>query len=95
MAPPPGLQPPPGTPSHGSLMHSVGNCRPCSWFWKPEGCRNGDECLHCHLCPADEIKSRRRSKFAIMRLGLATPKATYWDTPFGSTGRPFSLAACV
>merc|ERR1712039_1047697 len=72
---PPGLLPPPGTPSHGSIKHGMGECRPCSWFWKPQGCQNGAECNHCHACPIDELKTRKRAKLAMLRLGLATPKS--------------------
>lgn len=71
---PPGLMPPPNTPSHGSVLHSDGTCRPCAWFWKPGSCKNGIECGHCHLCPEGEIKNRKKCKQTIMRLGLATPK---------------------
>jgi len=71
---PPGLSAPPGTPSHGSALHSSGNCRPCAWFWKPNGCQNGQDCEHCHLCPEGELKARKKNKMAVMRLGLATPK---------------------
>merc|ERR1712048_1087178 len=72
---PPGLVAPPGTPSLGGMKHGNGGCKPCAWFWKPQGCQNGSECLHCHLCPMDELKNRKRSKAAMFRLGLATPKA--------------------
>lgn len=71
---PPGLSAPPGTPSHGSTLHGSGSCRPCAWFWKPSGCQNGQNCRHCHLCPDGELKARKKSKVAMMRLGLATPK---------------------
>jgi len=71
---PPGLRPPPGTPSHGSVLHAVGGCHPCVFFWKPGGCKNGAECSHCHSCPEGEIKERKRAKWALMRLGLVTPK---------------------
>lgn len=73
---PPGLQPPPNTPSHGSVLHEKGTCRPCAWFHKPGGCKNGFECGHCHLCPDGEIKARKRAKQTVMRLGLATPKVS-------------------
>jgi len=73
---PPGLQPPPNTPSHGSVLHEQGTCRPCAWFHKPGGCKNGKECGHCHLCPEGEIKARKRTKQTVMRLGLATPKVS-------------------
>lgn len=71
---PPGLRPPPNTPSHGSVLHGDGTCRPCAWFWKPGSCKNGADCGHCHLCPEGEIKNRKKTKQTIMRLGLATPK---------------------
>lgn len=73
---PPGLQPPPNTPSHGSVLHDQGTCRPCAWFHKPGGCKNSQECGHCHLCPDGEIKARKRAKQTVMRLGLATPKVS-------------------
>lgn len=71
---PPGLAPPEDTPSHGSALHAQGNCKPCAWYWKPGSCQNGKECLHCHLCPKDELKSRKKAKSAFMRLGLTSPK---------------------
>eukprot|EP00931_Biecheleriopsis_adriatica_P113453 TRINITY_DN884_c0_g1_i2.p1 TRINITY_DN884_c0_g1~~TRINITY_DN884_c0_g1_i2.p1 ORF type:complete len:271 (+),score=39.74 TRINITY_DN884_c0_g1_i2:295-1107(+) len=71
---PPGLEPPPETPSHGSALHTVGDCRPCAWFWKPSGCVNGKECLHCHSCPESAVKHRKKEKSTYMRLGLVTPK---------------------
>jgi len=71
---PPGLNPPPNTPNHGSTLHLDGNCKPCAWFWKAGGCMNGKDCMHCHLCPKEELKARKKSKATIMRLGLVTPK---------------------
>jgi len=62
--PPPGLPPPLGLPSHGSLLHATGECRPCMWFWKSSGCARADECLHCHLCPKQARYRRRRVKAA-------------------------------
>jgi hypothetical protein len=71
---PPGLVPPPETPSHGSTLHRTGTCQPCAWFWKSGGCQNGVQCSYCHLCPESELKERKKSKHAQMRLGLVTPK---------------------
>lgn len=73
---PPGLEPAHGNPSNGSALHMSGKCRPCPWFWRPQGCQNGQNCEHCHLCPEGEIKARKKVKQIIMRLGLATPKVT-------------------
>lgn len=77
---PPGLLPPPNTPSHGSALHALGTCKPCAWFWKPSGCENGQDCMHCHLCKQEEMRARKKSRAAMMRLGLATPKPQSDDT---------------
>eukprot|EP00931_Biecheleriopsis_adriatica_P042231 TRINITY_DN2407_c0_g1_i1.p1 TRINITY_DN2407_c0_g1~~TRINITY_DN2407_c0_g1_i1.p1 ORF type:complete len:424 (-),score=56.32 TRINITY_DN2407_c0_g1_i1:51-1322(-) len=42
--------------------HLEGRCKPCSFFWKSEGCRKGDACLHCHLCTPDVLKDRKYAK---------------------------------
>lgn len=48
--------------SAGSAQHELGECRPCAWFWRPQGCDNGQDCRHCHLCPQGALKARRKSK---------------------------------
>jgi len=53
--------------SLGSDIHGTGECRPCAWFWRPQGCANGYECRHCHLCPVGEVKARRKTKIASLR----------------------------
>lgn len=63
-------------PSVGSGVHGSGECRPCAWFWKPTGCQNGKECRHCHLCPAGELKQRKRTKLAILRRDGAVSAGT-------------------
>lgn len=73
---PPGLAALPGTPSRGSAEHASGGCRPCAWVWKAGGCQSGHLCIYCHLCPEGELKSRKKSKLVMMRLGLDTPKAS-------------------
>eukprot|EP00971_Amphidinium_carterae_P128467 2544780-Amphidinium_carterae.1 len=38
--------------SIGSEKHGTGSCKPCAWYYKSaQGCQNGEECMHCHLCP--------------------------------------------
>lgn len=55
-------------PSNGSALHDgTGRCRPCAWFWKPQGCSNGQGCCHCHMCPEGELKARKKSKVALLR----------------------------
>jgi len=72
---PPGLDPPIGTPSHGSLLHKTGNCQPCGWYWKPGGCQKGKTCTRCHFCPDGEVKALKKTQRTMMKLGLVTPKA--------------------
>jgi len=66
---------PPTALNPGSKNHGNGDCRPCGWFWKPQGCHNGQSCLHCHLCPEHEIKSRRKKKMADFRSGGLSPSS--------------------
>merc|ERR1712087_609260 len=66
---PPGLLPPVSTPSHGSMLHGTGSCKPCAWFWKTNGCKNGQACQYCHLCPKSELKEKRKAKVAALRIG--------------------------
>jgi len=68
-------------PSKGSALHSSGLCRPCAWFWKPKGCENGAECRHCHLCPEDEIKNRRKAKNMMLQTDTGYPPMAMWSTP--------------
>mmetsp|Transcript_49027 Transcript_49027/g.140924 ORF Transcript_49027/g.140924 Transcript_49027/m.140924 type:complete len:654 (+) Transcript_49027:131-2092(+) len=65
-----------GLPSAGSALHALGKCRPCAWFWKPQGCQNGQACAHCHLCPQGELKARKRMKEAAMRTGGMSPSGS-------------------
>jgi len=65
---PPGLDPPPGAASHGSVLHGVGACKPCAWFMKKGGCQNGKDCMHCHQCSETEVKARKKNKIAMLRM---------------------------
>lgn len=58
---------PPGLPSAGSVLHGLGECEPCAWFWKPQGCMHGQNCFRCHLCPNGEIKARKAAKLVSRR----------------------------
>lgn len=48
--------------SIGGALHALGTCKPCAWFWRPQGCDNGAECRHCHLCSPGELKARKHAK---------------------------------
>jgi hypothetical protein len=53
--------------SAGADLHGTGRCRPCGWFWRPQGCVHGAECCHCHMCPEGELKARKKAKLAAVR----------------------------
>ncbi|CAK0874620.1 unnamed protein product, partial [Prorocentrum cordatum] len=57
--------------SAGAGLHGTGECRPCAWFWKPQGCAHARECNYCHMCPDGELKARKREKASHMRGGRA------------------------
>ncbi|CAE7244387.1 SLC8A1 [Symbiodinium natans] len=43
--------------------HNRGECKPCAYFlYKPDGCRNSENCPYCHLCRKGEIKRRKRQR---------------------------------
>jgi hypothetical protein len=49
-------------------VHGKGNCTPCNYFlYKVDGCRQGDSCTFCHLCPKGEIKKRKKDKLKNLR----------------------------
>jgi len=53
--------------SVGSSLHGTGQCKPCAWFWRPQGCDNGGDCRHCHLCLPGVLKERRKARAAAAR----------------------------
>jgi len=57
--------------------HAAGHCKPCTFFWKPEGCRKSEACHHCHLCPPSALKDRKLQKVLARRQEKA-----------GSSGKP-------
>eukprot|EP00930_Biecheleria_cincta_P040715 TRINITY_DN2788_c0_g1_i3.p1 TRINITY_DN2788_c0_g1~~TRINITY_DN2788_c0_g1_i3.p1 ORF type:complete len:310 (-),score=36.75 TRINITY_DN2788_c0_g1_i3:485-1414(-) len=43
--------------------HDLTACRPCAYFYgKEDGCRQGDTCPFCHLCPPGMIKEKKKQK---------------------------------
>ena len=59
-------------PSVGSRLHSSGQCRPCI-FIRREGCSRGRDCLYCHLCPAGEVRKRKKNKQLLKKIMLDYP----------------------
>jgi len=72
-------------PSVGSADHGSGKCQPCNFFWKPQGCINGAECRHCHICDSNELKKRKTGKVAALKAQAKGEKlnqqaqALYWE----------------
>lgn len=57
-------------------MHALGTCSPCAYLYtKADGCRLGPECKFCHMCPADEIKKRKKQKLRDIKARKAAMKA--------------------
>jgi len=61
-----------GLPSIGSEHHEIGQCKPCAWVWKPNGCVNGRNCQFCHTCAPGELQIRKKERIAKLK---ATKKA--------------------
>merc|ERR1711933_678201 len=87
--------------SIGSEMHGIGDCKPCAWFWRPQGCSNGAECRHCHMCDQSQFKIRKKAKVAELRsskaqrpmlLGNTRPPASFATEKLGRCG-PASMRA--
>jgi len=68
-------------PSKGSALHALGQCRPCAWLWKPSGCKNGEDCEHCHACPQGELKERKKIKAGKRPDVVAAGSARLLGTP--------------
>merc|ERR1712048_963590 len=41
--------------------HNRGECQPCTYYWfKKDGCRKGEDCEFCHLCPKTAGRKAQR-----------------------------------
>mmetsp|Transcript_18637 Transcript_18637/g.43572 ORF Transcript_18637/g.43572 Transcript_18637/m.43572 type:complete len:350 (+) Transcript_18637:37-1086(+) len=46
--------------TEAELRHERGECRPCAYFfYKKDGCRLGNNCEFCHVCPRGEGKKKK------------------------------------
>merc|ERR1712048_952941 len=79
MGPVSSLPPQMALPSAGAVLHSQGSCKPCAWFWKPQGCKNGAECRHCHLCSPEELDRRKKDKVSRLR-DAGVPRKPAYDS---------------
>lgn len=57
----------------GSHTHFTGRCNPCKFIHKMEGCKDGEECIYCHIC--DEAM-RRMKKSTGSKVGKRIKKIT-------------------
>lgn len=46
-------------PSFGSFGHPLACGKPCKYFWKSRGCKDGSSCTWCHLCEWRRVRSCR------------------------------------
>jgi len=60
--------------SMGSAYHSVGDCKPCAWFWKPTSCNKGHMCEYCHSCEQWAFERRNKEKKLAARMIRSKPK---------------------
>lgn len=65
----------PLSPEELQMRHQLGVCKPCTWAWRPEGCRRGVNCKFCHICEQGESKRRRKERIAELRAEKLTAKA--------------------
>eukprot|EP00929_Paragymnodinium_shiwhaense_P029672 TRINITY_DN16954_c0_g1_i1.p1 TRINITY_DN16954_c0_g1~~TRINITY_DN16954_c0_g1_i1.p1 ORF type:complete len:224 (-),score=52.48 TRINITY_DN16954_c0_g1_i1:935-1606(-) len=63
-------------PSAGSRDHGTGNCKPCGFFWKSNGCSNGKNCVFCHLCGPKEKRQRHKEKKQLLKAQAAVQAAS-------------------
>jgi len=55
-------------PTEMQLKHFMAECKPCAYFFhKEDGCRAGETCSFCHLCPPDELKKRKKQKAMVWK----------------------------
>jgi hypothetical protein len=78
--------------SEGSKKHGTGNCKPCAWFHKPGSCQNGKDCLHCHVCPPGEIKSRKKARSGATQARPGKTEFVKISTDLGEDSTPTAEA---
>merc|ERR1712050_594910 len=75
--------------SIGSELHSLGDCKPCAWFWRPQGCSNGEECRHCHTCDHNQLKIRKKAARAVAQRSAKVQRPML----LGNTKPPMPIVA--
>jgi len=66
------------------LKHNRKECRPCAFHQhRVDGCRHGELCEFCHLCPADQLRKWKKEKKK--RLNSMARAATNLEDPSSDT----------
>jgi len=66
-----------GTNGH---PHSCG--QPCKYFWKANGCKDGEACTRCHICKWTRPKKKTAT---VVTLGSSAPEVASCSTSSGPT----------
>ena len=61
-------------PSVGSAKHESGACKPCAFLFRG-GCKNGIDCLFCHICDSDTMKVQKKKRNKLKREAIGRNKA--------------------
>lgn len=69
------------------MQHQKGNCKPCAFFWKATGCKDGSDCKFCHLCESSDRKRRKGQKKAEVRQTRAKRALREVNSPDASPTR--------
>mmetsp|Transcript_40866 Transcript_40866/g.94099 ORF Transcript_40866/g.94099 Transcript_40866/m.94099 type:complete len:258 (-) Transcript_40866:76-849(-) len=71
-----------GSPLGPAEAHRLGACHPCAYFrYKRNGCRRGDDCTFCHLCPRGEVRKRKKAKCKALRAAAAAAASADVELP--------------
>ena len=62
--------------------HSMGTCRPCSFFHAKGSCHRGKSCKFCHACTARDVQRAKKRKASLKR-GLT--QAAKLEEPYSGT----------
>lgn len=62
-------------PTLGSLTHAMGQCKPCAFVFKEDGCQSGIQCKFCHLCDQGEKRRRMKERKEVRKAAAPEPPA--------------------
>jgi len=80
--------------SDGAALHEIGHCKPCAWFWRPQGCSNGSECRHCHMCERGELKKVKKANVQLSKQGCKQNRRQNKQAKVVASDTGAPVAAC-